>query len=130
MNEVEFILYVRDQNKSRAFYERLLNIKPFLDVLGMTEFKLAENIKLGLMPENGISKIILDKIPHPNTGSGIPRCELYLKVNNPLEYIARAFEFGGMEISKLQEWDRGDKVGCISDLDGHIIAFAEKRNNN
>lgn len=129
MNEIEFIIYVKEQDKSKDFYENLLNIKPFLNVPGMTEFKLAENVKLGLMPENGISKIISDKLPHPNSGNGIPRCELYLKVNNPIEYIVRGIEFGGIEISKYQERDWGDKVGYISDLDGHIIAFAEKKNS-
>ena len=79
------------------------------------------------MPENGISKIISDKLPHPKNGNGIPRCELYLKVNNPLEYIARGIELGGKEISKFQNRNWGDKVGYISDLDGHIIAFAEKK---
>ncbi len=126
MNEIEFIIYVSNQDRSKDFYERLLNIKPSLNVPGMTEFKLSENVKLGLMPENGISKIISNKLPHPQKGNGIPRCELYLKVENPNEYIKRGIESGGNEISKLQDRDWGDKVGYISDLDGHIIAFAQK----
>ncbi|MFV0564633.1 MAG: VOC family protein [Flavobacteriaceae bacterium] len=126
MDEIEFILYVNEQSKSKAFYEKLLGTKPFLDVPGMTEFKLAENVKLGLMPEDGMAKIILDKLPHPRKGNGIPRCELYLKVNNPLKYIKRGIELGGKEISKLQNRDWGDEVGYISDFDGNIIAFAKK----
>ena len=126
MNEIEFIIYVSNQDRSKDFYERLLKIKPSLNVPGMTEFKLSENVKLGLMPENGISKIISNKLPHPKKGNGIPRCELYLKVEIPNEYIKRGIELGGNEISKLQDRDWGDKVGYISDLDGHIIAFAQK----
>ena len=125
MNEIEFILYVSNQEKSKNFYERLLNIKPSLNVPGMTEFKLFENIKLGLMPENGIAKIISEKLPHPKNGNGIPRCEIYLKVQNPIEYISRGIELGGKEISEFQNRDWGDKVGYISDLDGNIIAFAQ-----
>jgi hypothetical protein len=125
MNEIEFILYVSNQEKSRVFYERLLNIKPFLNVPGMTEFKLLENVKLGLMPENGIAKIISEKLPHPKNGNGIPRCEIYLKVKSPIEYLKRGIELGGKEISKFQNRDWGDKVGYISDLDGNIIAFAQ-----
>jgi len=125
MNEIEFILYVKEQDKSKEFYAKLLGIEPVLDVPGMTEFKLAENVKLGLMPENGIAKIISDSLPHPKKGSGIPRCELYLKVNNPPEYIKRGIKLGGKEISAFQNRDWGDNVGYISDLDGHIIAFAE-----
>ncbi|WP_457618883.1 VOC family protein [Lutibacter sp.] len=125
MNEIEFILYVRNQEKSRVFYERLLNLKPSLNVPGMTEFELLENVKLGLMPENGIAKIISKKLPHQKNGNGIPRCEIYLKVNNPIEYIKRRIELGGKEISEFQDRDWGDKVGYISDLDGNIIAFAK-----
>jgi len=129
MNEIEFIIYVREQVKSKEFYEKLLQIEPSLNVPGMTEFKLSENVKLGLMPENGIAKIISNKLPHPKKGNGIPRCELYLKMKNPDEYIKRGIELGGKEISKLQDRDWGDKVGYISDLDGHIIAFADNKNN-
>jgi len=125
MNEIEFILYVSNQEKSRVFYERLLNLKPSLNVPGMTEFKLLENVKLGLMPENGIAKIISEKLPHPKNGNGIPRCEIYLKVRSPIEYLKRGIELGGKEISKFQNRDWGDKVGYISDLDGNIIAFAQ-----
>ena len=127
MNEIEFIIYVNNQEKSKNFYEALLKIKPSLNVPGMTEFNLSENVKLGLMPENGIAKIISTQFPHPKKGNGIPRCELYLKVKNPIEYIERGIELGGKEISKLQKRDWGDKVGYISDLDGHIIAFAKKK---
>ncbi len=126
MNEIEFIIYVKNQTESKIFYAKLLQIEPVLDVPGMTEFKLAANIKLGLMPENGIAKIISNKMPHPKTGNGIPRCELYLKLVNASEYMQRALSLGGVEISRLQNRDWGDKVGYISDPDGHIIAFAEK----
>ena len=92
----------------------------------MTEFKLFENVTLGLMPENGIAKIISEKLPHPKNGNGIPRCELYLKVKSPMQYLKRGIELGGKEISKFQNRDWGDQVGYISDLDGNIIAFAQK----
>lgn len=127
MKEIEFILYVSDQQKSKDFYQQLLNIKPSLDVPGMTEFKLKEGVKLGLMPEGGIAKILGGKIPHPSNGHGIPRCELYLVVENAQTYINKGIQLGGKEISKLSDRDWGDKVGYFSDLDGHIIAFAEKR---
>tara|TARA_R110001592_G_scaffold99522_3_gene283528 strand:- start:1931 stop:2308 length:378 start_codon:yes stop_codon:yes gene_type:complete len=121
----EFILYVANQEESRQFYEKLLNRSPPLHVLGMTEFHLSENCKLGLMPEEGIAKILKEKTPHPKTGNGIPRCELYLKVEKAESYLKRGLEFGAKEISSFQRRDWGDKVGYISDLDGHIIAFAE-----
>ena len=126
MLEIEFIIYVSDQDKSMEFYKNLLKLDPCLDVPGMTEFKINEFTKLGIMPENGISKIITPIMPNPKEGNGIPRCELYLTVQNSIEYLDRGIELGAKMISKLKERDWGDKVGYIADLDGHIIAFSEK----
>lgn len=126
IEKIEFILYVSDQEKSKIFYENLLQIKPSLNVPGMTEFDLNIFTKLGLMTEDGIAKILSDKTSHPKKGNGIPRCELYLKVENSQNYFNRAIKFGAKEISKIEERNWGDKVGYISDLDGHIVALAEK----
>lgn len=130
INQYQIILYVADQQKSKNFYSVILQKSPDLDVPGMTEFILADNLKLGLMPENGIAKILLDKTPHPNKGNGIPRCELYLIVDNIEEVFTLAKKSGAKEISKIQNRDWGDSVGYISDFDGHIIAFAERITTN
>lgn len=122
----QFILYVADQEKSKHFYEELLSLKPSLHVPGMTEFQLSESTKLGLMPENSIAKILGNNIPHSNTGNGIPRCELYLKVKNAKDYIQRGLKLGALAISPMQPREWGDNVGYIADTDGHIIAFAEE----
>ena len=121
----EFILYVANQEASKQFYEKLLNISPLLHVPGMTEFQISENCMLGLMPEEGIVKILKKRTPHPKTGNGIPRCELYLKVKKAESYLKRGLELGAKEISPFQQRDWGDKVGYIVDVDGHVIAFAE-----
>jgi len=125
--QTQFILYVANQEKSTQFYANLLNLQPVLYVPGMTEFLLAENTKLGLMPENGIAKILRAAAPHPNLGNGIPRCELYLKVKDAQQYINRGLETGAVLISPLQNRDWGDKAGYIIDVDGHVLAFAEAR---
>ena len=106
MKDLLTILYVKDQEKSTTFYTNVLAIKPTLNVPGMTEFTIFDNCKIGLMPENGIAKILGNKMLHPKTGNGIPRCEIYLHVKKP------------------KDW--GDKVAYLADLDGHILAFAEK----
>lgn len=127
LQEFEIILYVADQKKSRIFYSAILQKQPSLDVPGMCEFILADNLKLGLMPENGIAKILSDKTPHPNTGNGIPRCELYLMTDNIEEKYAISIAAGAKEVSKIQDRDWGDSVGYVTDPDGHIIAFAKRR---
>ncbi len=123
--KAQFILYVADQSKSKTFYQKVLQIDPVLDVPGMTEFELATNTKLGLMPETGIAKIIADNAPHPALANGIPRCELYLLVNDVQPYIIRAIENHAKLISKLENRDWEHKVAYFADPDGHIIAFAE-----
>lgn len=126
MHLIEFILYVKDQEKSKAFYEEVLQIEPSLHVPGMTEFNLANHVKLGLMPEDGIARIITPSLPHPNQSNNAPRCELYLKVNDAEIYIKRALQLGAKEVSPFENRDWGDKVGYVADSDHHVIAFAEK----
>ena len=125
--QLEFILYVSNQEKSRNFYQILLQQKPSLDVSGMTEFTLNDFVKIGLMPNDGIAKIITPKLPHPTSGIGIPRCELYLQVDNIETIFEEAKQAGATEISPITLRDWGDYVGYISDFDGHVIALATKK---
>jgi uncharacterized glyoxalase superfamily protein PhnB len=120
------ILYVANQQVSRDFYSRLLQLEPVLDVPGMTEFNLLEGLKLGLMQQDGIARILGDKTPHPASGNGIPRCELYLLDENPEELYTRALDSGALEVSKIQQRNWGHRVGYVVDRDGHIIAFAKE----
>lgn len=126
MKAVQFILYVTDQQESAVFYSKLFQQKPVLNVPGMTEFQLKPGVKLGLMPEEGIGKMLSEVMPHPSKASGVPRCELYLTVNDAKLYIKRGVESGATLISAFQQRDWGDKVGYLADKDGHIIALAEK----
>ncbi len=124
----ETILYVSSQEASTDFYAKLFRQKPDLNVPGMTEFNLSENCKLGLMPNKGIAKILSDKTPHPDLGNGIPRCELYFYVENIQVEFDNAIQTGARLISAIEDRNWGDKVCYFADLDGHIIAFAEKLN--
>lgn len=120
-----FILYVQDQQHAATFYKKLLNLSPSLNVPGMTEFTLSETSKLGLMPNQGIAKIIGDQLPNPSEGLGIPRCELYLLVEDISPYYNRALVVGAVVIAEPKNQDWGHRVLYLSDPDGHVIAFAE-----
>jgi len=128
IHSIETILYVNDQQASTELYTKLFRQQPGLNVPGMTEFNLSENCKLGLMPNRGIAKILSDKTPHPDLGNGIPRCELYLYVENIELESDNAIKAGAKLISPIADRDWGDKVCYFADPDGHIIAFAQKRN--
>lgn len=120
------ILYVKNQEESTAFYEKILCRKADLFVQGMTEFNLSENFVLGLMPNRGIAKILTDKVPHPDGGSGIPRCELYFYVSNLEKAFENSLSCGAKLISGIEKRNWGDDACYFSDPDGHIIAFAKK----
>ncbi|RCU43140.1 lactoylglutathione lyase [Chryseobacterium lacus] len=127
-NKIHFILYVENQQSSTVFYEKIFRKKARLNVPGMSEFEIADNIVLGLMPNAGIAKILKDKMPAPETGTGIPRCELYLysdQIDSEYENV-KALNID--IISPLQDMNWGDKAFYFADPDGHIIVFAQKIN--
>jgi len=118
-----FILYVTDQARSADFYRRVLGIEPTLNVEGMTEFTLDNGAMLGLMPDSGARRLLGDKLPDPSDRGGA-RCEVYLIVDDPAAYHARAIANGADELSPLAPRDWGDTVAYSLDPDGHVLAFA------
>ncbi len=120
----EVILYVENQEQSASFYRDLLRRDPLLDVPGMTEFSMGGHTKLGLMPSVGIARLLGHSLPHPSTGAGIPRCELYLGVPDAQAAYAEALAIGATSVSEPALRDWGDVVGYVADPDGHVIAFA------
>lgn len=126
IQHTEIILYVHNQQESTLFYEQIFRKSADLNVAGMTEFILNDYCKLGLMPNNGIAKIITPSMPHPNLGNGIPRCELYFLVNDLEEEYQNVKKHGVKIISEIEERNWGDTAFYFSDLDGHMIAFAKR----
>jgi len=123
-NKLHIILYVSNQEKSTAFYSDLLNLAPSLYVEGMTEYTLNKFTKLGLMPEKSIAKL-LPNIPNPKLANGIPKCELYIFVENVSEIFAKALKLGAKELNLPNQRDWGDFVGYASDFDRNILAFSK-----
>lgn len=126
MFDIQFIIFVENQEKSKLFYTSLLDLKPSLDVNGMTEFQLNKRTKLGIIPEKGIGKL-LSNLPNPSLANGIPKCEIYLHVDNVLKCFEKAISLGAKSVNLPKNRDWGDFVGYVSDFDGNIIAFASKK---
>ena len=122
---INFILYVRDQAKSREFYAIALGMAPRLDVPGMTEFELAPGCLLGLMPEKGIKRL-LPELPDPEAGRNGARAEVYLTVPDPAACHNRALAAGARELSPLAPRDWGDRAAYSLDPDGHVLVFAAR----
>lgn len=124
--QAEFIVYVASQAAATAFWRNVLNRDPSLEVPGMTEFALGDGAVLGLMPEAGIRALLGPALPDPAQARGIPRGELYLLVDDPAAYHARALAAGARELSPLTTRSWGDRVAYSLDPDGHVIAFASR----
>jgi len=125
MFEAHFILYVKDQKISTDFYSKALDMPPHLNVPGMTEFTLQRGAKLGLMPSEGVKRLLGETLPDPQAAAGLPRAELYLLVEEPSSFLNRAIEAGAKELSPVQTRDWGHAAGYCLDLDGHVLAFAK-----
>lgn len=116
------ILYVRDQDASADFYRRVFGAEPTLHVPGMTEFALTDGAVLGLMPEDGIARLLRWELL-PNDPAAL-RAELYLVVQDPGAIHARALAAGARELSPLLPRDWGAEVAYSLDPDGYVLAFA------
>ncbi len=123
---LETILYVKSQDLSTRFYRELFRCEPDLNVPGMTEFVVSEHVKIGLMPVDGIVRLLGNAIPNPSHADGIPRCELYFIVEDVHAEFQHAIECGAIMISPVLLRDWGDSVCYFSDPDGHVIAFAQR----
>jgi catechol 2,3-dioxygenase-like lactoylglutathione lyase family enzyme len=130
IGSAHFILYVNDRAAATAFWEVVLGYPPTLDVPGMTEFALGRQGVLGLMPEAGIKSLLGSSLPDPATARGIPRAELYLVVEDPAAYHARAQGAGAKELSPLSRRSWGDDAAYCLDPDGYVVAFAARPNGD
>lgn len=118
--KAEFIEYVSDQAKARDFFAHVLDQVPRLDVPGMTEFDLGDGAVLGLMPVAGIQRL-LGQGPASPAPFG---AELYLSVDDPAAFHARALAAGAQELSPLLLRDWGDTAAYSLTPDGLVLAFA------
>jgi len=92
----------------------------------MTEFEMPGGAVLGLMPISGIKRLLGPALPDPSGAEGIPRTELYLVVEDAVEYQDRALAAGARKLSSVLPRDWGHAVGYVLDLEGHVIAFAHE----
>ena len=120
------IIFVADQRASARFYSAVLGSEPTLDVPGMTEFTFPGGAILGLMPEGGIRRLLGEVVPGPSPAEGVPKAELYLVVENPEQYHARALAAGARVLSEFAPRDWGHSAAYSMDVDGHVLAFASE----
>jgi uncharacterized glyoxalase superfamily protein PhnB len=79
---------------------------------------------LAVMPESGIKKLLGEGLPDPAQSRGTPRAEVYLVVDDPAAYHARALAAGALELRPLSRVDWGHEAAYSLDPDSHVLAFA------
>jgi uncharacterized protein len=126
IEQLEVILYVADQARSAAFYADALGAAPVLDVPGMTSFAVVDGVRLGLMPADDAAALLGPTVPSPASGAGIPRAELYLVVDDAAALLERFLAAGARPLSPVLARPWGDRAGYVADLDGHVVAIAER----
>lgn len=127
IGKIHFILFVKDLNKCKMFYELLFERKPIVDENNICEFELNSNSILGLMTkdltdkifESDFSYLMPNKIKHGN--------EIYIECVNAEEMHKKALQLGCLEISPFQEREWGHCVGYSVNHEGHILAFASQK---
>lgn len=122
VTRTHFILYVQDQEASRAFFEAVLGQSPTLHVPGMTEFTVSPTTVIGLMPERNIERLL--NLAEGSAASSGLRGELYLMVLDPEECHRRALAAGARELSSLAERNWGDLAAYCVEPNGYVLAFA------
>jgi predicted enzyme related to lactoylglutathione lyase len=122
IQRAHFILFVADQALSTRFYQRVLMLEPALYVPGMTEFELTPQSVLGLMPRDGISRLLGSPVSYSSAGkSG----ECYLVIDDVPTCVQRVLREGGTLLSPFQPRDWGHSVAYCGDIDGNILALAQ-----
>lgn len=122
VTRAHFILYVHDQDVSKAFFEAVLDLAPTLHVPGMTEFTVSPTTVIGLMPERNIERLL--RIPEASVAPVGLRGELYLIVPDPAVAHQRALAAGARELSPLLPRDWGDLAAYCVEPNGYVLAFA------
>ncbi len=120
------IIYVENQEKTKMFFQLLLNKHPMLDVPGITEFELLDGSILGIMPDTRLGKLFSDRFEKKDKKKSLPHIEFYFISNNADTLHKRALELGATEIREFSNMDWGHRVAYSINHDGHIFAFAEE----
>ncbi|QAR32431.1 glyoxalase [Geovibrio thiophilus] len=111
-------VFVKDMEKSRAFYSGILGLKEHMD----SGVHLSYNCGLSLWQEDAaLGTIHSEKVP----AGGGSRFELCFESEDLKADFARVKSGGARVISPVAEQPWGQRVFRVYDPDGHIVEVAE-----
>lgn len=120
------ILYVADLGKAAAFYDAVFGLEKTVDVPVYVEYRLNAGARLGLMPQGNTRHFLGEPLGARKPTDGCPRAELYLHVAQLEAVVERMHAAGAQCTSPLAPRDWGDRAAYFMDLDGYVIAVAER----
>jgi uncharacterized glyoxalase superfamily protein PhnB len=120
------ILYVADLSKAAAFYDAVFGFEKTVDLPVYVEYRLNAGARLGLMPQGNTRHFLGEQLGARKPSDGCPRAELYLHVADLEAVIERLQKAGATCTSPLAPRDWGDRAAYFMDLDGYVIAVAER----
>jgi catechol 2,3-dioxygenase-like lactoylglutathione lyase family enzyme len=120
------ILYVADLAKAAAFYDAAFGFPKNVNVPQYVEYQVNAGACLGLMPQRNTRHLVGPELGSRTPTDGCPRGEVYFLVANPEAAVDKLTAAGAKCTSTLAPRDWGDRAAYFIDLDGYVIAVAER----
>lgn len=117
------ILAVDDLDRSAAFYEAALRLRPSVEAPPYREYRLPGGLRLGLYRRGGFEGNTGAPTGLPPPG-GTTCTELYLFVQDPDAEAQRLQSLGATLLSPAGRRGWGDVVAYLRDPDGNVLALA------
>ena len=118
------ILAVEQLPRSLAFYRAVLGWDEPVDTPVYAELASPNGMRLGLYNRENFGNN-LGTVPEPIAGP-VATTELYFEVDDVDASLARAIAAGANALSPPSPRPWGDVVGYAADLDGYVLAFAQR----
>jgi predicted enzyme related to lactoylglutathione lyase len=119
------ILAVEDVRRSAEFYEAIFGWNKTVDEWSYIEFVIGENLRLGLYERTSFG-LNTGRVPERVDRGELTSAELYFYSAHLENTLKRVRDAGGRELSALGRRAWGDQVAYFADLDGNVLAIAEK----
>lgn len=118
------ILAVADVSRAQSFYRTVFGWPLKVDTAVYVEFQLPSGIRLGLYQREAFARNV-EQLPQISSGAIMP-VELYLFVEDLEAAVERLTTAGARLLSPPKDREWGDRVAYFADLDGNVLALAQR----
>jgi lactoylglutathione lyase len=119
------ILAVEQLPRAIAFYRAVLEWKQVVDAPVYCELESPSGMRFGVYDRRNFGNNV-GRIPEPHPGP-VTTTELYFHVADLNGMVARACEAGATLLSAAADRPWGERVAYVSDPEGTVVAFAQRK---